>query len=121
LYVVDDIGIERHDEAGWTVLVVSGQVDVATAPRLRQALTEAQYGGEHRVALDLDGVEFLDSFGLGVLVGGCKRAGTHGGELVIVCSRSRLMHLFEVTRLQEIVPVVPSLAEYGAASSADPR
>jgi anti-sigma B factor antagonist len=119
--VQEQISIERRDEAGWTVLVVAGQVDVATAPQLRQALTEAQYGREQRVAIDLDGVEFLDSFGLGVLVGGLKRAGTHGGELVIVCSRSRLLHLFEVTRLQEILPVVPSLAAHGAASSTDPR
>ena len=117
----EQVGIERRDEAGWSVLVVTGQVDVATAPKLRQALTEAQYGGDQRVALDLDGVEFLDSFGLGVIVGGLKRAGTHGGELVIVCSRSRLLHLFEVTRLREIVPIVAALTDHDTASSGDPR
>lgn len=119
--MVDDIRIERRDEAGWTVLAVTGQVDVATAPQLRQALTEAQYGGGRQVALDLDGVEFLDSFGLGVIVGGLKRAGSHGGRLVIVCSRSRLLHLFEVTRLHEIVSITTTLAEQGAASAGDPR
>jgi anti-sigma B factor antagonist len=119
--VVEQLRIERRDEAGWVVLTVSGQVDVATAPQLRQALTEAQYGGGKRVALDLDGVEFLDSFGLGVIVGGMKRAGTHGGRLVVVCSRSRLLHLFEVTRLDEILPVAASLGDHDTTATGDPH
>jgi len=119
--VGEQVRIERRDEAGWIVLLVEGQVDVATAPRLRQALTEAQYGGGQQVALDLDGVEFLDSFGLGVIVGGLKRAGSHGGRLVIVCSRTRLLHLFEVTRLNEIVAIGATLDDHGTASPTDPR
>ncbi len=114
--MVPQIHIERRDEQGWAVVVVAGQVDVATAPQLRQALTEAQYGGATDVALDLDGVEFLDSFGLGVIVGGLKRAGSHGTRLVVVCSRSRLTHLFQVTRLVEILPIAERLADHGPAS-----
>lgn len=117
---MEPLRIERRDEDGWTVLTVVGEVDVATAPKLRQALTEAQYGGRD-VALDLDGVEFLDSFGLGVIVGGLKRAGAHARSLVLICSRSRLLHLFEVTRLQEIVPIAASLADHGAAPSVEDR
>lgn len=117
----EQVRIERRDEAGWVVLLVEGQVDVATAPRLRQALTEAQYGGGRPVALDLDAVEFLDSFGLGVIVGGLKRAGSHGGRLVVVCSRTRLLHLFEVTRLNEIMSIAATLDDHGTASSATPR
>lgn len=118
---MEPLRIERYDEDGWIVLRVVGEVDVATAPVLRQALVEAQYEGRRHIALDLDGVEFLDSFGLGVIVGGLKRAGIHDGEVVIVCSRSRLLHVFEVTRLQEIVRIAASLGDHGPAPDRDRR
>ena len=119
--MIDQIRIGRDDRPDWTVLTVTGQVDVATAPELRQALTEAQYGPRSRVALDLDGVEFLDSFGLGVIVGALKRARLHAGEVAIVCSRSRLLHLFEVTRLDRIVPVVATLDDLEPTAVENPR
>ncbi len=97
---------ETREDRGWTVVTVRGQLDVATAPRARQLLVEAQYGGSTDVLVDLDGVEFLDSFGLGVLVGALRRARTHDTRFVLVCSRERLLHLLEVSRLAEIVPIV---------------
>lgn len=103
--------VEARDERGWTVLSVRGQLDVATAPDLRQALVEAQYGRASRVVLDLDGLEFMDSMGLGVIVGGLKRAHTHDGELALVCTRERVRHLLTITRIAEIVRVVPSVGD----------
>ena len=88
------------------MVAVSGAVDVATAQRLRQALQAAQYGGGQRLAVDLDGVEFLDSFGLGVLVGGLKRARGHGGQFAVCCRRDRLRQLLALTRLDTIRDVV---------------
>lgn len=108
---MDLLEVDTREEHGWTVLSVRGQLDVATAPDLRQALVEAQYGRASRVILDLDGLEFLDSMGLGVIVGGLKRARTHDGELALVCSRQRVRHLLELTRIAEIVRVVPSVKE----------
>lgn len=107
--MIAPIRIERGEQAGFRVIVVAGQIDVATAPQLRQTLVEVQHGGVHDVALDLDGVEFLDSIGLGVIVGGLKRAASHDRRLVVVCSRTRLLRLFESTRLDQIMPVVASL------------
>lgn len=107
--------IERRDTDGWAVLRVTGTVDVETAPQLHQAVTEAQHSGGRYLALELDGVEFVDAFGLGVIVGALKWAGTHDGEVALVCSRSRLLHLFEVTRLDRILPIAPSLAAHGPA------
>jgi anti-sigma B factor antagonist len=103
---VELLQAQTREERGWTLVTAEGQLDVATAPRFRQVLVEAQYGGSTRLLVDLDGVEFLDSFGLGVLVGAQKRARTHAGELVIVCTHERLRHLFEVTGLDGLLRIV---------------
>lgn len=110
---MEPLRVERADEAGWDVLTLIGVVDVATAAQLRQALIEVQQGPNRAVAVDLDGVEFMDSFGLGVIVGGLKRAAAQDGELVLICSRSRLRQLLDLTRLTEIVRVERSLGDIG--------
>jgi anti-sigma B factor antagonist len=102
--------VGTEERGGWTVVTARGQLDVATAPRFRQDLLEAQYGGSTRVVVDLDEVEFIDSMGLGVLVGALKRARTHDGELAIACERERLLHLFELTGLDRVLRIVPSVA-----------
>lgn len=107
---MDLLQAETREDRGWTVVTARGQLDVATAPRFRQVLVEAQYGGSTRLVVDLDGVEFVDSFGLGVLIGALRRARTHDGELVLACSRERILHVLEVTRLTEVVDVVADVA-----------
>lgn len=105
------LGVDVQQRDGWVVVALRGQLDVATAPDFRQRLLELQFGPTPRVVIDLDGVEFLDSLGLGVLVGALKRARTHGGELVLVCTRARIRHLLDLTRLSEVVRVVSSVDE----------
>ncbi len=94
---------------GWTIVTPRGQLDVATAPAFRQQLVEAQFSEDHRVVVDLDGVEFLDSLGIGVLVGAAKRARSHDGSFVVRCTRPRLLHLFAITRLDGVLEIVPTL------------
>jgi anti-sigma B factor antagonist len=108
---VELLTVETSERGGWTVLRTEGQLDVATAPDFRQDLLEAQYGGSTRVVVDLDGVEFLDSLGLGVLVGALKRARSHDGEFVVACSRDRLLRLFEVTGLDRVLRIVAAVDE----------
>lgn len=103
--------VDVADRDGWRVLTARGQLDVATAPDFRQTLLEAQYGGESRVVVDLEQIEFIDSMGLGVLIGGVKRARTHGGRLVLVCSRPRTLRLLELTGLDRVFDVVAEPSE----------
>lgn len=98
--------VTSREDRGWTVVEAVGQLDVATAPRFRQVLVESQYGGASDVLVDLQGIEFLDSFGLGVLIGALKRARTHDAELVLVCSRERTCHLLTLTGLDRVFRVV---------------
>jgi anti-sigma B factor antagonist len=95
--------------ADWTVVRVFGEVDVATSPELRELLVGLVGDGSNRLVLDLDGVDFLDSTGLGIIISVLKRARTHGGDLRLVCSQARITRLFEITGLDKAVPLLPTL------------
>ncbi|MEJ7582789.1 MAG: STAS domain-containing protein [Acidimicrobiales bacterium] len=110
-----DLGLEVSEQAGWGVLAVTGEVDVATAPRLREKLIDLVNGGQHRIVIDLGGVEFLDSTGLGVLVGALKRVRTHDGELALVCDEPRILKVFEITGLTKVFRMHRSVDEAVAA------
>jgi anti-sigma B factor antagonist len=93
-------------------LSVAGEVDMATAPRLRDTLV--QFAAEHPGAtavIDLDGVSFLDSLGLGVLVGGLRRMRTTGGDLALVCTSPRLLDLLALCRLDRVFEIHASVAQ----------
>ncbi|HEY8524415.1 MAG TPA: STAS domain-containing protein [Acidimicrobiales bacterium] len=104
-----DVRTEVSDVAGWTVVSVYGELDVATAPSLREQLIGLVGDGSTRLVLDLEGVDFLDSTGLGVIVSALKRARTQGGDLRLVCTQARIRRLFEITGLDKAVPLLPSL------------
>lgn len=87
------------------VVTVVGEVDMATAPRLRRALVEAIGDGNGGVVVDLGGVDFLDSTGLGVLLGAVKRLRNTGGAFALAHAAPQVAHVFEVTRLVEILPL----------------
>lgn len=107
--------VDTREHAGWSVVAAAGQLDVATAPGFRQTLLEIQYGRGTRVALELTALEFLDSFGLGVIVGAVKRARTHGGQVAVVCPAGRIRHVFEVTGVDRLLDVVEDLDELPGA------
>jgi anti-sigma B factor antagonist len=90
----------------WTVIEVRGDVDLATTPQFREALSEASAGGES-IAVDLRGVPFMDSMGLGVLVGARRRAGESGADLALICSDGPIVRLLEVSGLSTMFRVVP--------------
>jgi anti-sigma B factor antagonist len=100
---------EVTEIAGWTVVHVYGELDVATTPDLREVLVRLVGEGSTKLVLDLDGVDFLDSTGLGTIISALKRARTHGGDLRLVCTQARIARLFEITGLDKAVPLLPSL------------
>jgi anti-sigma B factor antagonist len=98
------------------VLRVAGEVDVYSAPELRQRIIKLVESGALHVVADLNGVDFLDSSGLGVLVGGLKRLRTQEGSLEIAASGGQILQLFELTGLSRAFAIHPTVL---AAISAD--
>ncbi len=99
-----------------TVVRLSGEVDIFSAPKLREKLIELVNQGRRHIVVDLDAVDFLDSTGLGVLVGGLKRLRSQDGELSLVCTRDRILRLFALTRLDSAFQIHPSESSAIAAA-----
>ncbi len=103
----------HHDDV--SVVTVEGEVDVYTAAQLRQTLDQEIAEGRIRLVVDLDSVAFLDSTGLGVLVGRLKLVRNSSGWLRIVCSSERILRVFRITGLDKVFTIHASLDEALAA------
>ena len=108
--------LEVAEQAGWQVLVVHGEVDVTTTPRVRARLVAMLSDGRPQVIVDLEGVRFLDSSGLGALVAALKLARSRGGELRLVCEHQRSVRkVLEVTGLERVLERYDSVEDAVAA------
>jgi anti-sigma B factor antagonist len=96
---------------GVAVIALSGEADVYTSPRIKQEIVDLLNGGTHKLVVDLTGVEYLDSTGLGVLIGGLKRARERDGDLKLICDNLRILRIFEITGLTKIFDIYRSEAE----------
>ena len=97
-----DLDLETTEREGAGILSLRGEIDVYTAPRLRQTLIDLVEGGANHIVVDMEKVDFLDSTGLGVLVGALKRVRSNDGDLYLVCTQPRIRKVFEVTGLTKV-------------------
>jgi len=106
-----DTSCEKTSPNRWQVLSIVGEIDMATAPRFRQQLLEVINAGHPYVVLDLSQVDFMDSTGLGVLIGAVKRVRSANGDIRLVQGNSRVAELLEITKLNKAISVFSSVAE----------
>lgn len=104
-----DLRVDSRQEGAWAVLEVEGEVDIFTAPKLRERLVGLIDSGRTRVLVDLDRVSFMDSTGLGTLVGGLKRIKEADGTLALVCTSRPVLRLLTITGLNAVFPVHDSV------------
>jgi anti-sigma B factor antagonist len=97
--------------ADCAVLRVGGEVDVYTAPQLREHVIKLIANGTRHIVADLSDVEFLDSTGLGALVGSLKRLREQDGSLALVATASKILTVFRVTGLNRVFAFHPSVSE----------
>jgi anti-sigma B factor antagonist len=100
-----DLSLETRQVADRTVVTVGGEIDVYTAPKLRDKITELVNAGNHDLLIDMEKVEFLDSTGLGVLVGGLKKVRAQQGSMELICSQDRLLKIFRITGLSKVFTI----------------
>lgn len=93
---------ERAPDAAEPTLLVEGDLDVATSPPLQQAIDKLLGDGFRTVVVDLGALEFIDSAGLGVLVGSLRRARERGGDVVLANLEPPALRVFEVTGLTKL-------------------
>ena len=103
----ETLSIDMHtrEEEKLHLFVLHGDLDVATSPALRAALVEAASSGKHDLIVDLSNLEFLDSTGLGALIGANKRAKEQGGEVRLITQEGQILRLLRITGLLDIFRV----------------
>jgi anti-sigma B factor antagonist len=104
-----EIAEKRVD--GVSVVTVTGEIDVATAPDLKECLVAQASDGVSAIVVDLSGVSFIDSTALGVLVGAFRRQEEAGGTLKLVVTEPRILKVLEITALTSVFPVFASVDE----------
>ena len=99
--------IEVMETPEYTLCRPVGELDAYTVTDFREALSGL--ASCTRVVIDLSEVPFMDSAGLGALIGGIRRAREHGGDVAVACSRPTLTRLLHTTGFDRIVPVTDTL------------
>ncbi|MEP7369643.1 MAG: STAS domain-containing protein [Dermatophilaceae bacterium] len=104
-----DLSISSESRGEVTIVHVGGEIDVYTAPMLREHLDEHIAQGRNHLVVDLADVPFMDSTGLGVLVGRLKLVRGSDGSLRLVCPSERILKVFSITGLDKVFQIYASL------------
>jgi len=110
-----DLKLGHYARDGIEVIDVQGEIDIYTAPRLRELLINLVSQGDYQLVVNLDKVGFLDSTGLGVLVGGLRRVRAHNGSLDLVCTQQPILKIFRITGLTEVFGIYETVDQAIAA------
>jgi anti-sigma B factor antagonist len=110
-----ELKLGHYSKDGIEVVTVEGEIDIYTAPRLRELLIDLAGKGRCQLIVNLDKVAFLDSTGLGVLVGGLKRVRPHDGSLDLVCTQERILKIFKITGLTKVFGIYQTVDQAIAA------
>ncbi|GAJ99556.1 STAS domain-containing protein [Geomicrobium sp. JCM 19055] len=100
-----DLRTEDLKEANGKKLYVAGEIDAYTAPQLKEALSQLTSRDQGITVVDLEGVDYIDSTGLGIFVGALKDTHSHEGQFKIVSLNSRVKRLFSITGLDEVMDI----------------
>lgn len=115
-----EFGVIRHELDDRTTLIsVEGELDLSSAPQLKWMLLDSLEAGRDQLVLDLSRSTFMDSTALGVLIGVNRSLGVDG-RMAIACSRTDVLHIFELSGLDSAFAIFPTLGEALAYIQRDP-
>jgi anti-sigma B factor antagonist len=110
-----DLRIITRTADGIPVIQLSGEVDAYTCSMLRDAMVEVIEQGHPMIVVSMADVEYIDSSGLGTLVGGLKRASEHRGRIAVVARSGQIRKVFEITGLEKVFPLFDTEKDATAA------
>jgi anti-sigma B factor antagonist len=84
---------------------VQGEIDVYTSPRVKETINELIEKGHYQLVINLEGVRYIDSTGLGVLIGALKKVREHNGRILLVCTNPQIKKIFNITGLVKIFEI----------------
>jgi anti-sigma B factor antagonist len=115
---VQPLAVERTSKEGVELLLVEGELDIATAPRLISVLNGAVQEALRSLVVDLSDVDFMDSTGLALLINAHRRLTRRSKGFAVVCPPGPLRRVFEVTDMVDMLRVCPDRASARAAATA---
>ena len=101
----------RQVDSGATIVAPTGRLDVAGAPALKDAISEALKNGQPRVVLDMEGVSFVDSTGLGSVIAALKQIRSSQGDLRLAAPNQQVRVVLELTTLDRVFPYYSTVEE----------
>jgi len=101
----------RQTEGGISVVAPTGRLDVAGAPALKDAIEDLTKNGAPKVVIDMEGVSFVDSTGLGSVIAALKRIRNRQGELRLAAPNQQVRVVLELTTLDKVFPYFATLEE----------
>ncbi len=110
-----DLQLETRTDNGYSLVRVGGEIDLATAPRLREELLAAVHGSP-RLVVDTTRISFIDSSGLSALIDACRRAEGDGGWLHLVVQEGNVSKVLKLCGLDRRIPVYPTVDEAATLS-----
>jgi len=117
-----NLSSERLDRGADYVVSLGGEVDLYTAPELKQELHRLVAEGATRIVIDMTDTTFIDSTTLGVLLSVVKRVRPEGGAVVLICPDRNVRRIFEITLLDRVFAIVDTrdeaFAEFASSASA---
>jgi anti-sigma B factor antagonist len=113
--MTEPITLQVTKVAGHAVVAVSGEIDISSVPDMRAAIDAVLTDGTRQLIVDLDGVRFMDSTGLNLLIGVVKQLGP--GTLGVVANRSSIRRIFSISGIDQVIPLYESVAAAVEAAS----
>jgi anti-sigma B factor antagonist len=99
------------EAGGYPVIELKGEIDLSTSPVFKEKVYEIIESGRKDIVIDLSGLEFMDSTGLGVLVAALKKTSMEGGSIRLVCSKKSIIKIFTITGLDKVFAIYNNLRE----------
>jgi anti-sigma B factor antagonist len=106
-----DLAVDTELKGETAVLHLRGEADLDSVPVLRDAMIGAVDQGAKNLVIDLSGLQFIDSTGLGTIVGGLRRVKERNGSFSIVATRNDFLKILKITGLDTIIPIFPTVEE----------